>query len=270
MDYSYNDVLRRNICKENIEDSIMYFESLPYENKETMLDLMLLDYYKLEYMCNKNYPDLFELSKEEIYKKCIYDTEILVDLLEATYAFNNISFCNKCIIMDQMHYYNQDRSLIKISKLHLLDKFTYIIKDDLDSYKEYYIDFKNKTKIDLLDSFVYLLSLRFYKTKDIDINKYKKNILEILKVYYKWKNFIKSHDGEYLLNPEDKNYIKNIEEKELDMLLELIDNDECFFTYILGEYLHYTTSNLEIKEEVVDNYLSITASKKLKKKFDIK
>lgn len=270
MDYSFNDILRKNLCKENIEDSIIYFESLPYELKEKVIDIMLLDYYKLEYMCNKNYPDLFELSKEEIYKKCIYDTETLITLLDATYVFNNTSFFNKYIIFKEMQCFNQDVNLKKISNMHLLDKITYQIKDDLDSYKEYYIDFKDKTPIELIDSFICLLTMRLNDLKNIDFNKYKKIILEIIQVYYKWKIFIKDHDGEYLLNREDINYIKILEKYKLDKLFILIDNDNYFLPYMLGEYLHYTTSKLEINENFVDDYLSKTSSKSLKKKFDIK
>jgi len=270
MDYSYNDILRKNICKTNLEDSIIYFESLSYEAKEKVIDIMLLDYYKLQFSLKKECSELFECSKDELYKKCIYEVDLLVDLLEATYRFNNMSFFNKCTILEEMNFYNQDIKLMKISKMHLLDKITYQITDELDSYKEYYSDFKEKTSTELTNLFVFILSLRIKNMKKIDLIKYKKNILEILKVYYKWKLFIKDHDGEYLLNPEDKAYINIIEYNDIDTLLNLLEENVSFLPHILGEYLHYTTENIEIKEDIVDEHLSKNASKTLKKKFDIK
>ena len=68
---------------------------------------------------------------------------------------------------------------------------------------------------------------------------------------------------------EDFKYINIIEKEEFESVLKILDNDYEFLYTIVGEFLHYTTSKLEINEKLVDKHLIDSTRKEFKKKLGI-
>ena len=156
--------------------------------------------------------------------------------------------------------------------MHDLDKLTYKIIDGLENYKEYYKNYLevNKANPNRIKNISEFISYKVLELKKTDYNKYEKYILEFIKVYYKWKNFIKKHDGEHLLNSWDIKYLEGIEHIPLDQLLDEIGSSFQFLFTLVSEYMHYTTEKLEIKEEIIDNYFYKESSNELKEKLKCK
>ena len=71
------------------------------------------------------------------------------------------------------------------------------------------------------------------------------------------------------LNKEDFKYLSLIEKENIENLLKLLEQDYEFLYTLVGEYLHYATSKLEINEKIVDDFLVVMSDKSLKKKLQI-
>lgn len=262
-----NDVIRDKMSKDNFFEIVIYFDSLEKEQQINVLRLMLLDYYKL----NCNNISMTQLDLDDFIYSCFDDMSLIYNLILHTKAFNEMDYISKCILMETMEDLDMDDDLFKISNLHLLDKLTYKIVDDIECYKDYYKDYitKNENSLYRRNNITNVLALRILDLKKFDSVKYKKYILEFIKTYYKWKLFIKNHDGEYLLNDIDFVYLNKIENTDIDILLGELYKDIAFLSMILGEFLHYKTSVTEIKEEVVDSYLKEAVNENVKQKLHI-
>lgn len=275
---NYNDLLRKQISyylskKDDNNDNIIdYFYSLNEENQELITRLALSDLYKLNYYMDGTVSDLFKIPINQLVDKCIVDVGLVVDLLESSKLFNDMDYVSKTLLLEVMEEHDQDRIISSIYKFHTLDKLTYVIVDNLENYKEYYKEYLevNKDKPNRITTIVEYISYRLINLKFEDENKYKKNILEFIKAYYKWKNFIKNHDGQYLINKCDLTYIDIINCKPIDEIFTYIEDDFDFLYTIVGDYLHYKTQNIEIKEEIVDEYFNSSSSEKLKQKLMVK
>lgn len=263
---NFNDTIRNKICNTYIIDYINEFESLEYKEQEIVLKLILMDYYKINcyFYDQKSY--LFQYDMDEVIDFCFNNINMVYKLIIYVKTFNQMDYISKCLLIEEMDKLNKDSELLSISKLYLLDKLTYQIIDDLDCYKEYYNNYIDvhsdiPNRRDFASDFI---SYRVMDLKSIDLIKYKKYILEFIKVYYKWKNFIKEHDGEYLINDEDFIYLDKIKNNDIDSLFKELESNFEFLNTLVSEYLYYKTSKLEIKEEIVDNYLDDKIKNKLK------
>ena len=174
--------------------------------------------------------------------------------------------------METLENCNQDDNIRLIYKMHDLDKLTYQIIDDIDSYKEYYKNYLdyNKDKPNRMETIGEFITYRILELINVNHKKYQRYILEFIKVYYKWKKFIKMHDGEHLLNDFDFEYLTIIENESLDTLLNETKINFKFLFTLVTEYLHYTTEKMEIKEEIIDDYFIKESSKELKEKLKSK
>ena len=271
---NYNDLIRKQIsyCFDRNEDAdeniISYFYSLSDEKQEFIMRLALADLYKLNYYMDGTVSDLFKIQINQLVDKCIVDVGLAIDLLEAAKAFNDMDYVSKTLLLEVMEDNDQDKNITSIYKYHTLDKLTYRIVDDIENYKEYYKEYLevNKDKADRIKTITNYISYRMTDLKQEDENKYKKYILEFIKVYYKWKNFIKNHDGEYLLNKNDFIYLDIITSKSIEEIFTYIEEHFDFLFTIVGEYLHYKTQKIEIKEEIIEEYFNSSSSEKIKNK----
>ena len=261
------DIVRNNISKMDNDKVFSWIINLNLEEQEKIIRLMLLDYYKLYYSQTLRLPEIANNDIENI----ICDPSLIYKLIKSTKLFNDMDFINKSILVKMMEEFNQDNNLINISPLYLLDKLTYKIVDDINCYEEYYLDYikKNNHVLGKREIITEFLSNRVLELKNKNYNKYEMYILGFIKEYYKWKLFIKNHEGDYLLNPEDFEYIEKIETLDLNEILNELENDYEFLNTVIGDYLHYKTSKLEIKEDIVDNYLKDNTNLKIKQKLKI-
>lgn len=274
---NFNDLLRNRVTEEFNSDIklqtlgiVDFFYSLSEENQTNLLRLALADFYKISYYSNNRPHSLFNLKTEDIIDYCIVDVGSTIDVLKSIKTFNDMDYISKSLILETLEISNQDNIITSIYKFHNLDKLTYQIIDDIELYKEYYKNYldANKENPNRIKTISDYISYRIIELKKIDYNKYQKYVLEFIKVYYKWKNFIKNHDGEYLLNSCDFKYIDIIENLSLEQLLEKVESSFSLLFTLVSEYLHYTTSKLEIKEEIVDNYFINETDNKIKEKLN--
>lgn len=269
MVYNLNDALRNKIYSYSKLDFVYYFDSLTDEEKIHILKLIFLDFYKVSFYANNKRSDIFNQDIDNLINS-IDDISLVVDLVKCAREFNSIDFVTKCILFEQIKKY--DEELISINKSHVLDKLTYQVIDDLNSYKEYYFEYlcKHANKVvntrEIIDYFAYRIFLLKYNNK----NHYERMILEMLKVYYKWKNYILEQSGKHLLCDEELVYLNKIKNDDLESIFDNIEKDFEFMKTIIGEYLHYTTANLETQERIVDQYFKENSSNELKNKLKIK
>lgn len=266
-----NDITRENIFSMEILDFIDYFRSLKTDEQEKILRLLLIDYYKINFH-DQNKLNISNENVDSILLSCLDNSRILYEIVELAKRFYSLDYFSRTLLIEEMEMHNKDKLLSSICKAHFLDKFTYKIVDDIDLYKEYYLGYMKTNEKDIYckNLIINYFCLRVLELKYTDLDKYKKYILEFIKVYYKWKKFIKEHEGMYLLNIEDFLYIEKIETENVDKLYNYVENSSDFFRTIVSEFLHYTTSKLEVKESIVDKYLNDTTNEAVKTKLKIK
>lgn len=275
---NYNDLLRKQISysidrnEDADENIISYFYSLNDEEQEFLLRLALADLYKINYYTDGEVSNLFKVPINQLIDKCITDVVLAIDLLGASKAFNDMDYVSKTLLLETMEDNDQDRNISSIYKYHTLDKLTYRIIDDIENYKEYYKEYLevNKDVPNRVTTITKYISYRMTDLKEENETKYKTYILEFLKVYYKWKNFIKNHKGKYLINKNDLIYLDIIDSKPIEEIFTYIEDNFDFLFTIVGEYLHYKTQKIEIKEEIIDKYFNSSSSDNLKQKLKIK
>lgn len=274
---NYNDLLRKKISDyfNNSEDTdgiLDFFYNLDDVGQETVIRLALSDIYKLNYYMDGEAPNLFKIPVDQLVDKCIVDVGLVVDVLSGSKMFNDMDYVSKTLLLETMEDNDQDKNIENIYKFHVLDKITYRIIDDIECYKEYYKEYLevNKDKTDRIFTITNYITYRMIDLKYEDEIKYKKYILEFIKVYYKWKYFIKNHEGKYLLNKNDVIYLDIIESKSIEEIFIYVEDNSDFLINIVGEYLYYKTQKVEIKEDVIDNYFNTSSSEDLKQKLKIK
>ena len=269
---NFNDLLRNKISNKLSDKDgigiIEYFYSLGEEEQSNLLRLALADFYKINYYSNRKIHDLFKFNIGDVIEFCIVDVGSAIDVLEAMKVFGDMDYVSKCLVMQTLETYGQDDNVRSIYKFHDLDKLTYQIVDDVESYKEYYKNYLdvNKNKPNRITAIGEFISYRMLDLINTNYNKYQRNVLEFIKVYYKWKNFIKMHEGKYLLNDFDFTYLEKIENNSLDIIFNDTQTDFKFLFTLVTEYLHYTTEKMEIKEEIINNYFIKESSNELKEK----
>ena len=179
-----------------------------------------------------------------------------------------MDYVSKFLLLEYMTENNQDQELFSINKLHSIDKITYQIVDDMNYYEKYYKEYLeiNKDKTDRIKIISEYIGYRLLGIKYENPIIYQRYILECIKTYYKWKNFMKNHEGKYLLNKYDLEYLKKIEDFNIEDLINELEYDFDFYVTVVGEHLYYKTQKIEIKEEIIDKYYNNTSSNNVKKK----
>ena len=264
-----NDMLRNKIYSFSRLDFVYYFDTLSEAEKRIIIKLILLDYYKVSFYIKKERSNIFNQDIDNLIDS-IDDMRMILNLLKCAREFNSLDFVSKCMLFEEIKKY--DEELISINKSHILDKMTYQVLDDLDCYKEYYFDYLCKHAKQVVNAKVIInyIVYRVSELKKKNKNHYKKMILEMLKVYYKWKNFIKDNGGENLLCDDEKIYLNIIKDKDIESIFIDLEKDSDFISAIIGEYLYYSTSNIEINETLVDQYFIENSSEEFKNKLKIK
>lgn len=271
MIFNLNDVYRDKIYNSDMIEMYECFSLLDEDKQEILLRLILMDKYKVNCFENKKI-NLDVDSIDTILTSCLDEAKVFIEILMEAKKFYGLDYFSRCLLLEDMENKGLDSNLIRISKTHILDKLTYKIIDELNFYQEYYKGFMIKNNRDALSQNLIIdcLSLRVLDLKYDNKEKYEKFLLEIIKVYYKWKKFINDHEGEYLLNGVDYGYMDKIEKLNIDELFKDIEKDYGFLNEILGDYLHYKTEKIEVSECLVDNYLYESCDEKIKTKLKIK
>ncbi len=262
---SINDEMRNKIINKNsLELTLLNIEQLDYNSKEYFFRLLLSDYYKINYykgLIDKNFDFLedFNNSIDYLLDMCYKDEDFLIELINCSKKFNSLKRTQKMMILDTLSSCDQDKTLINISNSHILDKLTYMFNYDLNSFKEYYTDFKDSSLLDFIVN-----KLVSYKKENYE--EYKKFILEFIKVYYKWTIFSKDNLGRDHLYKEDNLYLEIIRFNTIEDLINLSLSDIDFLKTIVENYLFYSTCEKQVSEEIIDKFYSENVDEEIRKK----
>lgn len=270
---SINDEIRKNIInKYSKELTILNLEKLDSDTYDEVISLFLLDYFKINFfMGNFDFLDDFNDSKENVIERTLNDEEFLTSILSSSIIFNLLCITSKITMLEELENMGQDDALMKISKLHVLDKICYSFDYNLESFKEYYTDFKNKNERHPRKTDVsYFIATKLTNYKDIRYNEFQKMVLEFLKVYYKLNIFVRDNCPKKSLEKEDYFYLEMIRLNKLGVLIEYIGENINFLTSIIDSYLFFTTGDKEISEEIVDEYFYKTIDEETQKKLKLK
>ncbi len=270
---SINDKIRENIINMNSKElTMLNLERLNSDTYDEVISLFLLDHYKINFFLeNFDYLDDFNDTKDNIIERTLKDEEFLSSIIESSIIFNKLCVTSKITMLEELQNMGQDETLMQISKLHLLDKISYSFDYNLESFKEYYNDYKNKNKkqprkVDVS----YFIATKLINYKDIRYNEFQKMVLEFLKVYYKWNIFVRDNCPKSSLEKQDYFYLEMIRLNKIGILTEYIGENVDFLTSIIDSYLFYITTSKEISKEIVDDYFYKTVDQDTQKKLKLK
>lgn len=273
MVYSINDKVRKKtINLDSISLSMAKLEELDTETYNKVINLLLLDYYKINFFMEQfDFINDFNDEIENIIERTYTDEDFLISILTSSVIFQELCILSKITLLEELESKGQDDNLMKISKLHLLDKISYKFSYDLDSFKIYYLDFKNKYKRTPRKMDVsFFIANKLIKYKDIRYNEFQKMVLEFIKVYYKWNIFVRDNCPEKALDKEDSAYLNLIKNNKLGPLIEHIGKNVDFLTALIDGYLFYSVGDKKVSEEIVEEYFYKTVDEDTQKKLKLK
>ncbi len=256
--------------KKNVIEIVMFLDSLDDKDRDFILRFMISDYYKLN-IYNSIYNNTEYFSFDELINNFLDNAEMLKELIINTKYYSSLDFISKSIIIEEIEKYGKKEFIESISTTYKIEQSVYKFNYDIESFKEYYIDYLNKNEKELKKRSIasIFITQKILELRDIDKNKYINYMIKMLTVYYKWKLFIRDHDGKKLLFSTDLEYIENIKNKSIDEIFIDLNSNYDFLHTIVGEYLHYTTENMRIDEVIVDKYLKSNSSEAFQKKLKI-
>lgn len=270
---SINDKIRKNIINEYSKElTMLNLERLDSCTYDEVISLFLLDYYKINFfMGNFDFLDDFNDTKENVIERTLKDEEFLSSIIESSIVFNELCVTSKITLLEELENMGQDDVLMQISKLHLLDKISYSFDYNLDSFKEYYNDYKNKNnKHPRKTDISYFIATKLINYKDIRYNEFHKMVLEFLKVYYKLNIFVRDNCPKNSLEKQDYFYLEMIRLNKIGVLTEYIGENVEFLTSIIDSYLFFTTGEKEISHSIVNDYFYKTVDEETQKKLKLK
>ena len=268
---TFIEEFRKNfINQNNIVEIVLYLESLDEKSRNFILKFMISDYYKIN-IYNNIYNNKTYIDINEMLDNILFDAEILRDVIISSKNYSSLDFISKSIIIEEIEASGKKEFIENISPTYKIEQFIYKFDYNIESFKEYYIDYlnNNKNEAERRNVASNFITQKILELRDIDKNKYINYMIEMLTVYYKWKLFIKDHDGIELLFNNDLEYIENIKNKSIDEIFIDLNSNYDFLHTIVGEYLHYTTENTKIDECIVDKYLKGSSSESFQKKLKI-
>lgn len=270
---SINDKLRKNIINKNSKEiTMLNLERLDSKIYDAVISLFLLDYYKINFfMGNFDFLEDFNNTKENIIERTLEDEDFLSSIIENSIIFNELCITSKISLLELLRDMGQDDVLKQISKLHVLDKISYTFDYNLETFKEYYNDYRNKnkkqpSKIDVS----YFIATKLIDYKNIRYNEFQKMVLEFIKIYYKLNIFVRDNCPKSSLDKQDFFYLELIRLNKISILTEYIGDNIDFLTSIIDTYLFYTTTSKEISKEIVDDYFYKTVDEETQKKLKLK
>ncbi len=258
------------VNKKSVIEIVMFLDSLNDKDRDFILRFMISDYYKLN-IYNNIYNNTEYFSFDELIDSFLDNAEILKEIIISTKYYSSLDFISKSIIIEEIEKYGKNEFIESISTTYKIEQSVYKFNYDIESFKEYYIDYlnKNEKELEKRSTASTFITQKILELKNIDKNKYINYMLEMLAVYYKWKLFIKDHDGTKLLFSNDLKYIEDIKNKSIDEIFIDLNSNYDFLHTIVGEYLHYATQNTKLDEVIVDKYLKCNSSESFQKKLKI-
>lgn len=264
---SINDKIRDYLLSSNCLDVILVkLEQNNIKDKEEIIKLLLSDYYKIKYFLSIS-KNNFNIDKpiDILIDDFIYNEGFLCEVVENATKFNSLYDVSKIIIMEDIEQNEKQKLFLNISNSFILDNMCYRFDYNLNSFKELYKDYKEKTKDQkkITDvSFFIANKLLKYKNKE----QYNKFILEFVSIYYKWSIYVKDNLDKNFLYNEDYLYLEMIKQYSPEQLLKNSELDYIFLVNMIENYLFYSTIFKDVSEEIVNEYFTNKVEEEVQKK----
>lgn len=272
---SITDMIRKNIINKNSKEmTFLNIENLDYDFSREVIRLFLSDHYKINFfecMTEDDYSYLedFNTPIEVLIDKALKDTQFLSDIIESSITFDSLSNITKTIIIEMLQEQDKEEEIMDISKLYLFDKYIYTFNYDLDSFKDYYIDYKNKQNNKTSDV-VFHIANKLLDFKEENYDKFKELILEFIKIYYKWNVFVRENCPKNSIYKTDYINLQVLKYNNIDAIMYYAENDFDFLQDIIDGYLYYSTCEKQVSEEIVDEYIFNNTDVEIQKKLKLK
>lgn len=264
---SINDKVRDYLLSSNSLDVILVkLEQNNIKDKEEIIKLLISDYYKIKYFSSIS-KNNFNIDKsiDKLKNDFIYNNEFFNEVVENATIFNSLYQVSKIIIMEDIEENKKEQLFLNMSKSFILDNMCYKFNYDLNSFKELYIDYKEKEKAqNKITDVSYFIANKLLKQKNKE--EYNKFILEFISTYYKWTIYVRDNLDKKSLYNEDYLYLEMIKQYSMEQLLKSSKMDYMFLVNMIENYLFYSTIFKKVSEEVVNEYFTNNVEKKIQKK----
>lgn len=267
--YNFNDEIRTCLNKmylkfkknfPNEENSKFYefIDTIKMDNYvlyRIIIGLLFLDSYRI-LLDKKKYNNLTQMETDYlIIFEEIEDIDDLLFLLEedpkmlnliiyGSLKFKNMNLKGQANMLLQI----SDEKALKFNKFYLFEKFEM---------------FKDRNKDDILNIFNKNGNNNEEKIYEImnimdvmfigNMNSFSKLLLEMLKVFYKWKKVIQITKPELTFGLEDE-ILEIVENNKIDDIIYLLSCYPNLIEIIITDFLDYETKNISFKEDIENLY----------------
>lgn len=271
---SFSDIIRKQLFEnKNTIQTIRLIKNLDETTQETIYGILLSDYYKIEFVSElmgvkSKLLFLFD-DLDKVRSLIKEDNRFLALTLSTSREFYKSSFINKSVIMKQIEDHDKTEILSIINPLHMLDIISTTVEYNLDSYKEYYIDFLRKESLDDIGYALGFLACNLLELKPSLEKEYSDIICKFITSYYKWNTYNKKNNNTQDMICYSSKYMLDIKTRSHKYLIKKSSKDQKFLLYLLENYLFYSTTKDETEVNKVDEYIKNNTSPKMLKKLNI-
>lgn len=268
-----NDMIRKDILNHTFDEdiSIVDYIRMQGSNYELYIEILVLDFYKFLLLNNNSIINKFNEPELQTFMREIEDdNRLTMKLVNTNYKMQQLSILEKQQILKQTNKYKN--FILKISKLHYLDMMFYTPLYNKDYILKYFKDYIVTYGLDIeyQDEALKFILEYFKDMKNRHPHFYIENLLEAIRVYYKWKKFLSTYNNGKLLCPMDMEYISIIENNSINKIICLVSQNPQFLNTILGEYFYYSVTNIEIPPEEISEFVKMHISDEMKNKIKLK
>ncbi|MDD4608324.1 MAG: hypothetical protein PHD10_04270 [Bacilli bacterium] len=263
-----------------VNEQLQILKESNYKFYKLLISIMFVDHYKLLYF-NDHYAEL-SLEDQEIleFYNSLENIDELLELFDYDDTILNVMMCEglnygyyddwtKREVMTEV--IPKDRFLFNMCPTHLFDKIEilkpYTAEGLLYFYKDYTSKFGNdaETKNNALESILVTMESLYTYNKD----NYEEVLTDMLAVYYKWKKYLGSEPKYNMLINYEKELLDIIEKQPMINIVELSNQMPLVLDEIVDTYLYYSSENIEISNEVVDEYIKNNVDESVKAKLKL-
>lgn len=273
--YSVNDILREKIYNMREDKVFEWLNNLNEKNRTRCIELLTSDALKI--LCLKSEKNTFlSPSTKELYEFLkdadIDEIEFYVNdnvgwftsfYLQAK-QFYQIPIVDRCLLMKSILKRNDKQQIFPIDTYFILDSMVYTLRKDLDQINEYYKDYVDKSSIDSLPTFYFMIMALFDELREENEKQFQENYNEIIKKFYISYKYTEASTS---LEFPNSSFSKSLLEKnDLEFAKEAIFSLPELFCEVLSFYFLYMNDDLFDKEEIKDfsdKRISLEMKKKL-------
>lgn len=273
--YSVNDILREKIYNMREDEVFEWLNNLNEKTRTRLIELLTSDALKV--LCLKSEKNTFLSSSAKELYEFLKDADIdeiefyindnvgwFTNFYLQAKQFYQIPIVDRCLLMKSVLKRNDHQQLFPFNACFILDIMIYTLRKDLDQINEYYKDYINKSSIDSLPTFYFMIMALFDELREENEKQFQENYNEILRKFYISYKYTESYTS---LEFPKSSFSKNLLEKnDLEFAKETIFSLPELFCDVLSFYFLYMNDDLFDKEEIKefsDKRISLEMKNKL-------